>query len=199
MTKEEKIKIFNEIYKDIDGFSLSLSERSKRGINDKSFVYGEIIPEGFCEILEKAHADKYSIFYDLGSGTGKAVILAKLIFDVKKSIGIEYLESLIEASQLAYSRFKDIFNLKDENSIEFIKGDIFDNDFSDGDLVFVNSTCFNDEQLERIVNMSLELKKGSRLIILTKKINDNSNFEMINEGLYPFSWGSATVRIYQRK
>ena len=199
MNKEEKIKIFNEIYKDIDGFSLSLSERYKKGINDKSFVYGEIVPESFCEILEKASIDKNTIFYDLGSGTGKAVILSKLIFDIKKSIGIEYLESLVEASQLAYLRLKNILNLEDEDSIKFIQGDIFESDFSDGNLIFINSTCFSDDQLDKLVKMLLKLKEGSRLIVLTKKINDNENFEIISEGLYPFSWGSATVRIYQRK
>ncbi|GIW66924.1 MAG: methyltransferase [Candidatus Parcubacteria bacterium] len=198
MTKEEKLKIFTEIYKDIDGFYLSLSERNKKGISDKSFVYGEIVPESFCEILEKANTNENTIFYDLGSGVGKAVILAKLIFNVKKSIGIEYLESLIQASQTAYNKLKNFIFLND-GSVIFINNDIFNFDFSDGDLIFINSTCFSDEQLDILTKLSLKLKSGSKLIVLTKKINDCENFNLLLENQYPFSWGSATVRIYQRR
>lgn len=196
MTKEEKLKIFKQIFQDIDGFSLSLAERRKLGIDDKSFVYGEIVPESFCEILEKAKIDKDTIFYDLGSGVGKAVILAKLIFDIKKSIGIEYLDSLYQASLNAYQKFKEIFNFE-EGSINFIKGDLFTIPFNEGNLIFINSTCFDDNQIEKITNLSLNLKQGSKLIVLTKKINDK-NFELIFENQFPFSWGMATVRIYQK-
>jgi SAM-dependent methyltransferase len=198
MTKEEKLKIFNKIYENIDGFSLSLAERKELGIKDKSFVYGEIVPESFCEILEKLNINKNTIFYDLGSGVGKAVILTKLIFDIKKSVGIEYLSSLYQASIQAYQKLKEIINIED-NSIYFIKGDFFTVPFNDANLVFINSTCFSEEQMERIVNLSLNLERGSKLIVLTKKITDNQNFELLTENQYPFSWGYATVRIYERK
>lgn len=197
MTKEEKIKIFKKLYENVDGFSLSINERKKLEIEDKSFVYGEILPESFCEILEKANINENDIFYDLGSGVGKAVILAKLIFNVKKSVGIEYLTSLFEESQKILEKFNNIFNF--DNSVEFIKGDFFQVDFSDGTLIFINSTCFSDQQLREIEKLSLKLKNGSRLIVLTKSLSDKDNYELLHENLYPFSWGSATVRIYERK
>ena len=36
------------------------------------------------------------IFYDLGSGTGKAIIAMSLMHKFKKVIGLEYLENLIK-------------------------------------------------------------------------------------------------------
>ncbi|MCS7184163.1 MAG: methyltransferase domain-containing protein, partial [Patescibacteria group bacterium] len=147
--------------------------------------------------LEKAGINKETIFYDLGSGTGKAVILAALIYEIKKSMGIEYLESLVNASNDALSQIKKIINFNSEN-INFIKGDIFESDFSDGNIIFMNSTCFSDEQLKRLSELSLNLKQGSKLIVLTKKIEDNQNFQMLSEDQYSFSWGFATVRIYER-
>ena len=39
------------------------------------------------------------IFYDLGSGTGKAIIAMSLMHKFKKVIGLEYLENLIKLSQ----------------------------------------------------------------------------------------------------
>jgi SAM-dependent methyltransferase len=199
LSREEKIRIFKEIYKDIDGFSLSINERKNLNINDKSFVYGEVLPESFCEILEKAQVSTQDIFYDLGSGTGKAVILAKLIFNVQKSVGIEYLESLYQASLEAYEKFKKILNLPDfEKGVEFIKGDLFDIDFSLATILFINSTCFSDEQLAKISEQTLKLEKGSRLIVLTKTIPDKVNYHLEFENQFPFSWGYATVRIYSR-
>ena len=39
------------------------------------------------------------LFYDLGSGTGKAVLAMSLMHKFKKCIGIEYLDNLIQLSQ----------------------------------------------------------------------------------------------------
>lgn len=194
MSYDEKLKIFKKIYEDIDGFSLSISERKKLSIDDKSFVYGEIVPESFYEILIKSGVNQDSIFYDLGSGVGKAVIFSKLFFNVKKAVGIEYLESLYQASLLAYNRLKEFIDI---NGIEFIRDDIFNSNFSDGDLIFINSTCFSEEQIRKIEEMALNLKNNSRIIILTKKLT-LPYFKLIFEDKNNFSWGSATVRLYEK-
>jgi hypothetical protein len=79
--------IFNELFP-IHSLSLakqtSKEERDLKHINDPSFVYGEVTFRSMCYINEYiTEVFKNQIidgnFYDLGSGTGKAVIAMSLI------------------------------------------------------------------------------------------------------------------------
>jgi len=57
-----------------------------------SLTYGEIDFESFYEILKLTNPSKGEIMYDIGSGTGKAVIMASLFFPLSKVVGIEILK-----------------------------------------------------------------------------------------------------------
>lgn len=199
MDRDNLLKIFNEIYKNVDGFSLSISERRKLNLDDKSLVYGEIKPQSFLDLLIKAQVSEKDIFYDLGSGTGKAVILAKLFFNVKKSVGIEILNSLLDVSNEIKNKFINM-GFENFNDVFFVKGNFLEPhiDFSEANLVFAHSTCLTDDQLKKLETKCLLLKEGARIILITKIFSSN-NFELIYHGETEFSWGYGTTRIYVKK
>ena len=60
-------------------------------------------------------------------------------------------------------------------------------DWSDGDIVFVNCTCFHAELLEEMQEMAKRLKRGSYFISLTYDIV-SPEFEVISELRLPMSW-----------
>lgn len=92
--------LYNELFTDTSletGKTLSKREREDRDLNDeKSLIYGEVEFESFYRILRKINPAPGGLFYDLGSGTGKALFVARLTRDFRACIGIEILESLHE-------------------------------------------------------------------------------------------------------
>ena len=57
--------------------------------------------------------------------------------------------------------------------VEFVLGDALDMnvcDWSDGTVVFANSTCFDDSLMRRLASAATALKKGTIFITLTKRL-----------------------------
>jgi len=81
LIREEANALYNELFVDTSlevGKTLSKNERDKKNINDvKSLIYGEVEFPSFYNVLRKINSKPGLIFYDLGSGTGKAVFVAR--------------------------------------------------------------------------------------------------------------------------
>ena len=90
-------------------------------------------------------------------------------------------------------------------SFEVHHGDMLnDIDWSNADLVFANSTCFDQTLLTKISEKASKCKKGTWLFSLTKKIptaedfSENKEWECVMSIKREMSWGLATIHI-QRK
>jgi hypothetical protein len=98
LIEEESQSLYNDLFSDTSielGKTLSRNEREQKTINEeKSLIYGEIDFHSFYRILRKINPKAGGNFYDLGSGTGKAVIAARFIRDFNRCIGIEILSGL---------------------------------------------------------------------------------------------------------
>lgn len=194
--------IFDPLYADIDGYMVSMKGREKMGDFKKNYTYGEIAPESFYRTVKQVKPQKGEVFYDLGSGTGKAVLLATLLFDFKKSIGLEIVPDLAQTAKgivLRYEReFKEhLPSDKQDQTLEIHEADFLKYDFSDADVVFMHSTCFDEKVMEAIVKKVNELKKGSRVITVTKTLGSDM-YKCIEAGEYNMGWGKATVYCYEK-
>ena len=58
------------------------------------YVYGEIEFLPFIALLSLDKPDSKTVFYDLGSGIGKAVLACAMVYPVHKSVGVELLPEL---------------------------------------------------------------------------------------------------------
>lgn len=184
------------------GKHLSKLERKELGLDaQKSLVYGEVDFESFVEILRKVGPSTGKKFYDLGSGTGRAVMAARITQDYSTCVGIESLSSLYNASLEVNSSFEQLIRqflgTGQEQATEFLKGSITEIDWSDGDVVFANSTCFEDDLMEELSAKAELLKEGSVVITFTTGL-DSPCFEVLEEAHYTMSWGAATVFIHLR-
>jgi|GEM_PF-1047874 len=201
-SSEELLQILTGIYENIDGHQTSTRYREENQISDKSLTYGEIKFKTFAEVIRLCGDASGKIFYDIGSGTGKPCIAASLMFDFAKTIGIEYVPDLYKLSLQAKEALKEHLDenisKKLDEKIQFINGDALEYDFSDGDIVFCNSTCFTLEFYEALLPKFAELKKGSYVINLTKSFT-SPQFELIFESKeLEYSWGKPTTRIYKK-
>ena len=197
-------------------------ESESRKLTKNNFIYGEIVFRAISYMLEflthehnLLNTDGY--FYDLGSGTGRAVIGAALSASFGKYIGIEFLDILYETTVKIHKKFEDEFEkiyeenkdilpkYKNENHrpiIEFIHGDFLEVDLSKASFIFINSTTFTDDLLEKLANRFNEYCKSGCVIAnttceLTKL--DKEKWEFLPYFRRYMSWGIATINVYKRK
>jgi len=196
-------KIFDFLYEGVNGYKISFEGRSKLGCYDQSLTYGEIYFDTFYEIIKKTNPQKGDIFYDLGSGSGKAVFAAHLLFPFSKTAGIEIVSDLYQASKNILEKYEKevrskLLEKSSQQKVNFILGDFLKVNFSEADFIFANSTCFSQAIMEKLENHFLSLKKGARIIVLTKKLT-KKNFFLVDSLIFKQSWGEATVNFYVKK
>lgn len=197
------LRIFNQLYSGIDCFKMSKSERKEKELlNEGSYTYGEVLFYSFVQLLELTDPKAGEVFYDLGSGGGKAVFIAGLVYDFSKACGIEKLNDLYQLSIATLSKLEVLPALKTELpnkkiNIQFLQDDFLKVDISDGDIIFINATCFRGQLWEEVMIQLLKLKVGARIIVTTQGI-PIGGFELKHRNLFLMSWGLNTVSIYER-
>lgn len=198
----EAKQIFSALFDGVSGRALSLAGREALNIKNKSYVYGEVKPDSYYEIIKEANPKEGGVFYDLGSGTGKALILTHLLFHFSKVKGIEYIPTLYESSKNILKRYNAeiLPKIKDkipENNITIALADFLTSDISDADFIFMNSTCFQADLIMALSQKLEQVKPGTQIISLSKSLQ-SPQFTIEKQQMYDFSWGRATV-FFQRK
>jgi hypothetical protein len=90
------------------------------------------------------------IFYDVGSGSGRGVMAAVLLHHFDKCEGIEILTGLHAASEGILTEFNRVHgsgkegkkSAHSDTKVAFHRDDLRKFDWSDGDVVFANSTWY---------------------------------------------------------
>lgn len=136
LIEEEGARYHEELFEDCSleqGRLVSQDERKKKGLYGRdSLTYGEIDFRSFARVLYRIAPKKGSIFYDLGSGTGKAVFLARILHDFSRCIGIELLEGLHDEAMNVKKKFEDLRfdrRLSVASDVELIHDSILDYDW----------------------------------------------------------------------
>jgi len=189
--------LFDHLYQDVNGHTISLEGRDAHGYEGKSFVYGEVIPESFYEFMSMTNPRPGEIFYDFGSGTGKAVLLAHLLFEFADCKGIEYVDTLHESAAATLAEYErsirpTIINDVGNRSLSVSLGSFLDRDVNDADVIFMNSTCFQEDLMDALDTKLATLKPGTRIITLSKSLK-SPIYNLQHHKKYLFGWGEATV------
>lgn len=128
--------------------------------------------------------------YDLGSGDGRAVIMAAKDFGAK-SVGVELREDL------AKKALSNIYELGLDRKAQILQNDIFKIDLSQADVVFLYLTTSANEKIKP--KLETELKPGARVVshdyeILGWKSSKVDNFCENPRLGYP----SHTIYVYKK-
>ena len=194
--------ILTDLYSRIDGVYISKCERFRLEINDTSFTYGEIEYESFRELLSGVCKPTDKVFYDLGSGTGKAVFCAGLSYDWQRCIGVELLPGLFQVSEALQERLvekikKNSVYLTRMQAVLFQQENFLQADIVGADVVFINATTMNPVVWGELIQRLKRLKVGARVLVSTRKVEE-SEFHKLSESMVEMSWGFCTVRVYER-
>lgn len=189
--------LFSTLYTGINGFKASTDHRTRLNEQNENYTYGEILFDSFSQILQAAQPLPNDIFYDLGCGTGKAVVATALLYHDINARGVEILPPLYTICESVKEKYRQLPNNHSTSSVDFFHADFFEYDFSDGNIVFINATSINQKTWNALSNKLHLLPKGARIILSTKSIDD-SRFKLIHSGLYLMSWGHSAIRIYKK-
>ncbi|KAG5189323.1 hypothetical protein JKP88DRAFT_252975 [Tribonema minus] len=166
------------------------------GTDIKSLVYGEIDFVSFYEVMQLAaqghrpRSRRGAKFYDLGSGSGSAIFAACLAVDLRYAIGVELLESVHKSTSVAAAalRAAALYAGAAQVSLEVLqsftamaapylaspplvklyRGDFMaaEFDWTDADLVFAHSTCFEEDLLRRISRRAKRMRPGTSPLLV---------------------------------
>lgn len=106
-------------------------------------------------MLVLAELKPSEVLFDLGSGDGRAVIMAATDFGAR-SFGVELRDDLSKKALMS------IQLLESENKPQIVQKDIFDVDLSSADVVFLYLTTSANERIKP--KLELELKSGTRVV-----------------------------------
>jgi len=124
-----KPRVFEQIKQEYDTFYKELLRKGKLPLwsTGKGF-WGGVIADEVYEAFKKINLHKYRSFIDLGSGDGKAVLIAALF--CKRAVGIEMDNELFKKSMEMGMK------LNIPNAL-FYNNDFFDHSISEFDVAFV--------------------------------------------------------------
>ena len=184
--------------------------------SEDSLVYGEIDLHGFCQLLNDCilpHTTKEDVFYDLGSGSGRAVFAARFVSDMKECIGIELLENLHNLAMSVASLYKFQYNHKFiHQEVKFVCSDLlnYEDWWTNGTVVYIPNLLFDDRLQNQIASKAKYVPPQAFWICLkkfptTSATADTSEpsfysiFELADQRLVPMSWGESNVYVYRRR
>ena len=185
--------VFHQIYQNLNGFILS--QQARAGNDAMEYVYGEIEFNSFIALMYRTHLTSNSVFYDLGSGTGKAVIACAMVFDIKKSCGVELFAPLHHAAvkqknQLLHRR--EYAHL--HHRISFIHQDFLITDFSSATHIFINASALLGKTWNTLQHHVANQSPNATIITTTKPLN-LPTFVTQYKTYVQMSWGVVAAYI----
>ena len=153
-----------------------------------AYTYGQISIDIMTKICNVLSFHKKTRVLELGSGIGIFSLYVSLMYD-SKSRGIEIIPTFVRTSQ----RCADFLGL----NCSFERGDLWDIDWSEYDIIYLTTTTFPQDWLLKLEQKVEQISLGSYIIVLTNQIQ-NADFICVQQFIGEFSWGVATVFIYQR-
>jgi len=164
----DKMKLVTDLY--LDKASSFLPEDIRRDRaeceeacgSDKAAGYGEIVLDHFIDMLDNYGAHAGQVFYDLGSGLGQLVFTAGLLGLDATGIEIVKQRHLMAVAAVEQAEKQGIGET--HGSISHIHGSFYDVDFSNADIVFINSVMFSDGMMRILGEKARSMKHGSRII-----------------------------------
>lgn len=191
------LQAFKQLFQSVDGYRLSQQARQKR--NAIEYTYGEIEFLPFIALLSLVNPDCDTVFYDLGSGIGKAIFACAMVYPVQKSVGVELLPELHDAACKKKNELALNPNyIEQAKTIDFILGDFLEVDLNEATMIFINSTTLLGAVWETLC-MRLNNLPKLRIVISTSKKIISHDFIPCTVTQIEMSWGIVDVYIHTRK
>ena len=154
------------------------------------------------------------VFYDLGSGMGKACVAAAICFPFKKCVGYERLEGLhaladalgVSWAKLAPEVLPNMQKMGEElvdpvplAELSFFNGNFLTKDYSDADVIFCHCTAFDDDAVSDLLMCLSTMSPGAFAVTVTHMLPENSAFDTVDNSIHIMDGIEALVFIAQKR
>lgn len=198
MRSDDAIASVRRIYRTIDGFVIPREDLRRVERARSSATYGELMPTATVRLLEQLRLTRRDVFYDLGAGVGKVVLLAAITTPVARAVGIELASQRAAAgnSALAVARAERI---PGATRAELIEADMLRCPLDNATVVYTCSTAFPGSVMSRLLRRLARLPR-LRLVASLQDFDDHRDFELIATPRLDASWRRRTeIHIYERR
>lgn len=120
---------------------------------------GSLALAGALKRVNRELAISECTFVDLGSGDGRQVLLAALLYPFSKIKGVEVLPALHNLALSSLNRMREIVQPYPSQSVSFHQADIVSFDWLDADVVLLNWVCFPVTLRDQILTRAAGLKQ----------------------------------------
>lgn len=167
-------------------------------------------------VLEAVQPKLGEKFVDIGSGTGKAVLLAAALHPLRSCVGIEIVEPLhavaVRAKEAFFQKLRELSQQgsskreagstaahDSEASCQLILGDCFDHtdEWRDADILYLPCTCFTEEMMQRLLALAATWKPTAR-VIATSRLLATPALRLERTMRARYKRGNLAFHIYRR-
>lgn len=208
---------FLSLFSDLQSSSahaISIAESKRRGLPRSSetldLTYGDVSFEAMRRGLEATSPPAHGTFFDLGSGSGRAVIAAALLHELSRCVGVEILQDL-HAKASAVARRYDVAMraaLPHHCSIEMRRGDLFDvKDLDSADIVFVCCVTWDSAIMLRLAHkLASTLHAGAKVLTVGKPLpaavtaphaHVTVRYDEVWHGVADCEWGPEAMVVHE--
>jgi len=199
LAQEEAEKLIALLYEGINAFIISDTERELFKQCKSESTYGEIVVGSLEQLVNIVQPTCDDVFYDLGSGKGQAPLYMAMRTPMRKCVGIELAQTRHNYALQAREKFYQHAATCD-CIVEFYQGDFTDStlNFDDATIVWMNSTCYPEEVMHKIVQRLSTLPSGLRVISLKALPSpEKYHFKLAQQFTLPMTWsGSVNTHLY---
>ena len=168
------------------------------GRETDSLVYGEIAYSAMYELLEMLKNKGMiggkggEMFVDLGSGVGKAVLMAGFLHSFETCIGFEVLPELHSMALELFAKAQEDTSSRLESRL----GDYMTETWPQATVVLSNSTCMTREMFDQLVQKAADsLPTGAVFISMSKAVH-NASWSLVEQSQKALHWGICSFFVY---
>lgn len=176
------------------GYSIPKKERLAIDATGGSATYGEVLHSGISQLMAALSMDRRSVFYDIGSGTGRVVLQVACNSCAGKAVGVE-LSSTRHQQAVAALEVLEAGGTQ-HRPVEFHNADVASFPFHDGTHFFLCSTAFGAALCRRIAAKIAKLR-DFRVLVTTRALPPQEHLLKLGEFECDYSWKKAsTAHVY---
>ncbi len=192
----EARRLVRELYRGVDGFSLSRADDIRVRASRSNPTYGEVMPTATLHLLEWLDLGPRDVFYDLGSGLGKVVLMAGLVTRARRCVGIELATSRVEEARRAIA-IAERRRLISRGRCTIRNENILTTDLHDATVLYTCSTAFPTPFMHKLQRRLAALGRPLRFATL-QELDPHPAFTRIDVVHLDMTWRrKAKVHLYR--
>jgi hypothetical protein len=155
----------------------------------------------FLHLMSLVKPQPGETFFDLGSGTGKVVMMAHLTQPFACATGIELLPGLHATASRTLTRYESELRPTlpaAAGDIALVNGDMLAEDLTGADVIFVHSTCMTEALVARLGAKVKTCKPTTRFILISRGFFFMPWLECTERFEYTNSWKTQSIAYVYR-